>query len=256
MKRYSDFKRSLPSRTLVFTVGRFNPPTSAHLGIIQFTKRLAQSYSADYTVFVSEMQDSKKNPLSYTRKMHYLNLMFPDTKFASSEDGMVLPVLSNVGSKYKNVIVVVGSDRLPDVQKSIQKNQLLLNSVKVISAGERDPDNEDTLSKVRNLAVRGDFESFRQSLPVSFREIDARRMMNDIRVGTGLDEIKEQVKFDVSSIRERYFHGEVFKVGDLVESAGSQYEIIKRGTNHLLVKDTSGTVSTKWINEVTEVNNG
>ena len=37
---------------------------------------------------------------------------------------------------------------------------------------------------------------------------------------------------------------------DLVENNGVEYEIVKRGSNHLLLKDSEGKLVSKWIQEV------
>jgi hypothetical protein len=54
-------------------------------------------------------------------------------------------------------------------------------------------------------------------------------------------------------LREQYFRGEIFNVGDIVESNGAEYEIVKRGSNHLLLKDQTGKLVSKWIQEVKQV---
>ena len=70
--------------------------------------------------------------------------------------------------------------------------------------------------------------------------------MNEIRQGMGMDIVKEQVKFETNDIREKYFAGEIFHVGDIVESQGVVYQIVKRGSNHLLVEDEEGKRVSKW----------
>lgn len=106
-------------------------------------------------------------------------------------------------------------------------------------------------SKMRALAAKGDFVDFRKGLPSNLRDIDARRLMNDVREGMGLEIIKEQIKLNIDSLRESYFRGEIYNVGEIVESVtGQQFEIVKRGTNYLLVKDEDGKVQSKWIHEV------
>ena len=92
---------------------------------------------------------------------------------------------------------------------------------------------------------------FKRGLPNSVRDIDARRLMNDVREGLGLEAIKEQIKLSVDELREKYFRKEIYNVGDIVESIdGTRLEIIKRGTNHLLCKDDSGNIQNRWIHEV------
>lgn len=256
---------SLPSKTVVFAFGRFNPPTTGHQLLVQFVKKLAQHNRADHVIYASRSQDAKKNPLSVDRKVHYLNLMFPNTKFVGASDQVrtFIEAAKELNKKYKNLIMVAGSDRVPEYEKILTKyngTAFHFDSVKVVSAGERDPDSDDvsgmSASKMRAVASKGDFDQFKRGLPSSLRDIDARRLMNDVREGMGLEAIKEQIKLPFNALRERYFQGEIYQVGELVESLnGEQFEIIKRGTNYLLVKDHEGKVSSKWLQDVVGVSN-
>lgn len=265
MKSYRQLVESLPSKTIVFAFGRFNPPTTGHQLLVNFVKKLAKAQNAEHLIVASRTEDSKKNPLSVDRKIHYLKLMFPNTNFAgaSDEQRSFFEVAKALNKRYKNLIMVAGSDRVAEFQKALEKyngKEYHFDSIKVFSAGERDPDADDasgmSASKLRGLASKGDFETFRKGLPTTLREIDARRLMNDVREGMGLEAIKEQIKFDIDALREQYFRGEIYNVGDIVESiSGQQFEIIKRGANHLLCKAPNGKVESKWIHEVYQVQN-
>jgi len=262
MKKYRQLVESLPSKTVVLAFGRFNPPTTGHELIVRFVKKLAQQSRADYVIYASRTQDKKKNPLTLDRKLHYLNLMFPNTNFKSANDQerTFMEAAAALNKKYKHLIMVAGSDRVNSYRETLEKYNGVdynFDSIQVITAGERDPDADDasgmTSSKMRSAAVKGDFIEFKKGLPSRVRMIDAKRLMNDVREGLGHDVIKEQVKLVVDSIRERYFRKEIYNVGDIVESiSGESFEIVKRGTNHLLVKDVQGVVHNKWINEVFE----
>jgi hypothetical protein len=74
--------------------------------------------------------------------------------------------------------------------------------------------------------------------------------MNDIRIGSGLESIKEEIKLVKDELREQYFRGEIFNVGEQVEADGEEYEIVKRGSNHLLLKESTGKLVSKWIQNV------
>jgi nicotinic acid mononucleotide adenylyltransferase len=251
---------ALPNKTVVFAFGRFNPPTVGHQLLVQFVKKLAQQSKADHVIYASRSQDAKKNPLSIERKLHYLNLMFPQTVFVGANDQVrtFIEATKELNKKYKNIIMVAGSDRVPEYEKLLNKyngSEFHFDSIKVVSAGERDPDSDDvsgmSASKMRALASKGDFTQFKKGLPSSLRDIDARRLMNDVREGLGMDPIKEQIKLPHNSLREQYFNGQIYNVGDIVESlTGQQFEIVKRGTNHLVVKDADDNITTKWIHEV------
>ena len=260
MKKYSQFLKELPSKTVVFAFGRFNPPTTGHELLVKAVKKLASANKADHAIYASKSQDAKKNPLTVEKKVHYLNLMFPNTHFvaANPQERTFIEAAKMLNKKYKNLIMVAGSDRITEYQKILQTyngKEFNFDTVQVISAGERDPDSDDasgmSASKMRAVASKGDYAQFKKGLPSTMREIDGRRLMNDVRQGMGLDPIKEQLNLVKDDLREQYFRGEIFNIGDIVESAGVQYEIVKRGSNHLLLKEQSGKLVSKWIQDVT-----
>ena len=239
MKDYRQLIKELPSKTIVLACGKFNPPTIGHELLIKAVKSLAEQKNASYAIYASETSDAKKNPLLVEKKIQYLNLLFPNTTFSTYSDNLN-EMVTKLKETYRNVIVVTSADKVASLKKSLKE-------ATVISAMDKDPDSEDT---TRSYAVKGLYEEFKKNLPSSIRDIDSRRLMNDIRVGSGLDPIKEEIKLVKDELREQYFRGEIFNVGEIVESAGQQYEIIKRGSNHLLLKDESGKLVTKWIQNV------
>ena len=55
---------------------------------------------------------------------------------------------------------------------------------------------------------------------------------------------------ELDTIREQYFRGEIFNVGDIVESNNVPYEILSRGSNYITVTDSDGNIKRKWLVEV------
>jgi nicotinic acid mononucleotide adenylyltransferase len=262
MKNYKQLIKELPSKSVVFAFGRFNPPTTGHELLFKAIKKIAQSHGADHIVYASRSQDKKKNPLPVARKIHYLNLMFPGINFvaANEEIRTFLEVAKQLNKKYKNIIMVAGSDRVQEYTKLLNNyngKEYKFDTIQVISAGERDPDSDDasgmSASKMRAAATKGDYKSFKQGLPSSVRDLDGKLLMNELRQGMGLDGIKEQVKFSVDELREKYFKGEIYHIGEVVESEGIQYEIMDRGSNYLTLIDESGNMCKKWIKDVSIV---
>lgn len=259
MKNYRQLIKELPSKTIVFTFGRFNPPTTGHELLFKVVKKLASSNNADHVIYASRTQDKKKNPLSVDRKIHYLKMMFKGLNFtaANEQQRTFIEVAKALNKKYKNIIMVAGSDRVAEYEKLLNKyngKEFHYDTIQVVSAGERDPDADDAIgmsaSKMRIAAIKGNYVEFKKGLPSSIRDIDGKLLMNEIRTAMGSDPIKEQVKFDVDELREKYFKGEIFHIGDLVESNKEQFEIVDRGSNYLTVVNESGELSKKWIKDV------
>jgi len=259
MKDYRQLIKELPSKSVVFAFGRFNPPTIGHELLVKAVKKLAQQRNADHVIYASRTQDAKKNPLSVEKKVKYLKLMFKNTNFAAANDQerTFIEAAKALNKKYKNIVMVAGSDRIPEFKRLLNNyngKEFNFDTIEVVSAGERDPDADDatgmSASKMRSIAVKGNYAEFKKGLPSTVRDIDGKRLMNDIRDGMGLEPIKEQIVLVKDELREKYFRGEIFNEGDIVESAGERFTIVKRGSNHLLLKEASGNLVSKWIQDV------
>ena len=197
--------------TAIFTFGRFNPPTVGHEKLVVATANVARREGGDYFVYPSHSQDSKKNPLDQTTKIRYMKKMFSKhkTNIISSTGRNALEIASELHDKeYTNLVMVVGSDRVKDFQSLLDRYNgdenkahgfYDFNSIKVVSAGERDPDAEGvsgmSASKMREAAVEGDYKTFRKGTPSSLSDKDTKLMFNDIRKGMRLSVVKEGSKW-------------------------------------------------------------
>ena len=196
--------------TVVFTFGRFNPPTVGHEKLIIAVATVARSRGGDYFVYPSHSQDAKKNPLSQSQKIKYMKKMFSKhrTNIAASKGKTAIEIAVELYDKgYSNLVMVVGSDRVKDFQSMLDRYNgeekkhgfYEFDKIEVVSAGERDPDAEGvegmSASKMRAAAVSGAFKSFRMGTPTSLSDEDTKKMFNDIRKGMKLDVIKEGKKW-------------------------------------------------------------
>ena len=261
MKQFRQLIKELPSKKIVFAFGRFQPPTTGHELLVNAVKKIASAQKADHVIYASRTQDKKSNPLPVDRKVYYLKRMFPNTNFVAANDEVrtFIEAAKALNKKYKNLVMVAGSDRVPDYKKFLDKyngTEFKFDTIEVVSAGERDPDSDTAAgmsgTKMREAAKKGDFVTFKRGLPHTLTELDGKRLMNEIRQGMGVEAVKEQIKFETDNVREKYFSGEIFHVGDIVESEGITYQIIKRGSNHLLVEDEQGNKVSKWPQDLQE----
>ena len=62
-------------KEVVFTFGRFNPPTTGHEKLMN--KLASVAIGSNYRVYASHSQDAKKNPLQYDEKVKIMRKMFP-----------------------------------------------------------------------------------------------------------------------------------------------------------------------------------
>ena len=103
-------------QTIVFTFGRFNPPTTGHEKLIQKVASVAGSNK--FRIYQSHTQNPKKDPLPYALKIAYMRKMFK--KYAKNiiadKDAktaiMVAEKLFKEG--FKNLVMVAGSDRVKE----------------------------------------------------------------------------------------------------------------------------------------------
>jgi len=197
--------------TAIFTFGRFNPPTLGHEKLVIAVANVARREGGEYFVYPSHTQDPKKNPLDQTTKVRYMKKMFPKHKenIIISTGKTALEIASELHDKeYTNLVMVVGSDRVKEFQSMLDRYNgdenkahgfYDFDTIKVVSAGERDPDAEGvsgmSASKMRQSAVEGDFKTFRSGIPSSLNDKDTKKMFNDIRKGMRLSVVKEGSKW-------------------------------------------------------------
>lgn len=241
------------NKTVVFAFGRFQPPTQGHELLVKKVIDTAKQIRADHVVYASRSQDSKKNPLSVQQKVTYLRKMFPYANFMAANDDVrtfieVAKLLDKQG--YKNIVMVAGSDRISEYEKLLAKyngKEFNFDSTKVVSAGERDPDAEGASgasgTKMREAAVKNDFESFRMGIPKTLSDKETKALMNAIRLAMNVREFVEvdlNTKFE-QIINEGVHDRGIFKAVFLSGGPGSGKDYVLDNTlaGHGLVEINS-----------------
>lgn len=174
-------------------------------------KKLAESNSCDYIVFVES-----SSMMTASKKLQYLQLAYPsETSYVTTDNSSVqIKALENADYNLISAMTIF--------------------------------ENSD---KVVYYAEQGNFSRFKKYIPI-MREIDGKRMMNEVRQYYGLSPITEHLKLNNDDLREKYFNKEIFNIGDIVESNNQPFEIVDRGTNYLVLVDSNGNTSRKWIQDV------
>ena len=174
-------------RTAVMAFGRMNPPTIGHAKLVDAVK----SQGGDPYIFLSQSQKPKTDPLPFEEKLRYAKFFFPNVTIGNPEVRTIIQALQKLSEMgYENLVYVAGSDRVASFQELIKKyNGVEYNfkSIKVVSAGERDPDADGaegmSASKMRAAAAAGDLESFSQGVP---KPELAQKMYDAVRTGMGV----------------------------------------------------------------------
>ena len=143
------------------------------------------------------------------------------------------------------------------------------DNIRVVSAGERDPDAEGAAgmnaSKMRAAASKGDLTSFKKGLPSSFRNADSlmkqvRRGMNLAASYGGMDlDINRRIKlidqfasleqFEQNQVRDLYVREMIFNINDKVDYIKEDIKgtVKRRGTNYIVIEDNNNNLHKAWI---------
>ena len=255
-----------PEMTVVF--GRFNPPTIGHKKLLDRAKAISKG--GELLIYPSRSQDPKKNPLTPSTKIGFMQKMFPkyaDSIIDDANAKTIFDVLVDANENgVKNISIVVGADRLKEFENLATKynGQLYqFDTINVISAGERDAESEGvegmSASKLRKAAASGDYKSFIAGVPKELDDKDKEKLFNtlrksmNIKEGVNLWEIAP--KLDYSGLRENYFLKNIFEVGDLIQNdnTGLCGEIIRAGANHVIAITEDNIMFKSWIKDISEV---
>lgn len=183
----------------VISFGRMNPVTSGHEVLVNKVINTALKNGGTPLIYLSHSSDPKKNPLSYDQKINFAKKAFGTKVIQKSNARTIIEVAKELQNKYKDLVVVVGSDRVKEFETLLNKyngKDYTYDSIEVVSAGERDPDADDvtgmSASKMRALAKDGDMESFKKGLPKKLQP-QAKVVYDAVRSGMKLSESLEEL---------------------------------------------------------------
>lgn len=164
-------------REVVFTYGRFNPPTRGHEMMIQSMINRGKNTF----VVVSHTHNKKKNPLNPNDKIDTLKKMFPTgVQFDHSSKERQLPrIIGELREKYDILTMVVGSNRKESFQRAFKDIDRF-----VVAGGNR-TNNESNISGikatyVREAAVKGNKDRFKRLMSDKLKNDDLERLSKSI----------------------------------------------------------------------------
>jgi len=264
MKNFRDITEA--KETMVFTFGRFNPPTIGHEKLI---KKVAQvAGSNPYQIYPSFTTNPKKDPLPHALKVAYMRKMFKKYAkniIADKDSKTAINIAVKLYDEgYKNLVMVTGSDRVKEFDTLLgtyngvegkRHGYYKFDSIKVVSAGERDPDAEGvegmSASKMRAAAVAGDYDAFSTGIPVTLSDADKKKLYRDVRKYMGIREERDMGDMsDFETLRDAYLVGEIWNVGDIVEANNIRGEVIRKGANYLSYIDENHKVHKAWLHDI------
>ena len=264
MKNFRDITEA--KETVVFTFGRFNPPTIGHEKLI---KKVAQvAGSNPFRIYPSFTTNPKKDPLPHALKVAYMRKMFKKYAkniIADKDSKTAINIAVKLHDQgYKNLVMVTGSDRVKEFDTLLgtyngvegkRHGYYKFENISVVSAGERDPDAEGvegmSASKMRSAAVAGDYDAFSTGIPDTLSDADKKKLYRDVRKYMGIREERDMGDMsDFETLRDAYLVGEIWNVGDIVEANDIRGEIIRKGVNYLSYVDEDNKVHKAWLHDI------
>ena len=188
-----ELKEAVKKDLAVISFGRMNPITVGHEKLVNKILATAIKMKGTPLVFLSHTADAKKNPLSYETKLKFAQKAFGKV-VVKSNARQIIDVAVELQNSYKNLAMVVGDDRVAEFERILNNyngKDFTFDSVKVVSAGQRDPDADGVEgvsgSKMRSFAADGNVEEFKRGLPKSLQG-SSGAIFNAVRGGMGLSE--------------------------------------------------------------------
>lgn len=178
--------------------GRMNPPTIGHQKLVDKVITTAKRERGEPRIYLSHTQSPKKDPLSYRDKIKTARKAFGPVVKVSASRTIIELMKELERNGYKDVVLVAGSDRVQEYKALLNKyngSDYKFNSIKIVSAGERDPDAEGaegmSATKMRQAAAAGDQKTFSSGVPTNLSKRDTTNLYNLTRKGMLVEEIEE-----------------------------------------------------------------
>ena len=197
MKTLQGFITEKKDKSVTFSFGRFNPPTTGHALLVKKLKQLGSG--TDLMIFSSHSNDKRKNPLSHRDKVKFLRKFFGRI-IVDANVRTVFEIANELHKQgYTIVNMVVGSDRVKEFEDLLTKyngvkarhGYYKFKEINIVSAGERDPDADDvsgmSASKMRQYAEDGNYEEFAKGVPSS-NSGAKKQLYKAVRKGMGIAE--------------------------------------------------------------------
>lgn len=182
-------------KPVVFTFGRFNPPTIGHEKLVKKVFEIARQQGAEPRVYLSHSKDRKKNPLDYAAKLKFAQSAFGSVVKRSGLKTIIQLLKRIERDGVTQVTFVVGSDRVTEFRKLLNTyngRDFNFENIFVASAGERDPDADGvsgmSATKMRDAARQNNYDTFKSGCPSGMSDGDCKKMFNTLK--TILEEIE------------------------------------------------------------------
>lgn len=217
------FKEIATNSSIVCAFINTDVPSPEYRDLVEAVTNTASGLDIPYTIFLKQSQT--------LNLAEWFGKLFEGISFEQSEHDSILSIKEDLSRLYKNVIVVDSSNKAP-----------LFESTLFVGI--------DAPTKTKaTLAVESkNYKDFVGSMGDSLSESDTRKLYTHFNPPTRYKDIAKQT----SESREKFFSGESFAIGSIVEDTSGVYEVLDRGSNYLVLVDENGQTSRKFPHAVTE----
>jgi len=242
-------------KAVAWTFGRFSPPTLGHQKLIDRVKDEAHKIKGEARIYLSSSYDNRKNPLTYRDKVQFMRQMFRGVNVIDdkTKTNPFVVIISMYEEGVTDFVMVAGSDRVPEYKKNIRafldnpRHPESFNSWDVISAGERDPDEQGATgisgTKMRRFAATGDYDSFSRGAPSSADKSTTLAMYNMVRLGLGIRESFTPKQIGIGYVAVDM---ETLDYGKIINILGNKYVYESMRTGNIRIQDRSNLL--EWEN--------
>jgi len=226
----------------VIAWGRMNPVTSGHEQLVNKVKAVARRERAEPHIYLSHTQSAKKDPLQYKDKIAMTKKAFGSIMKQSASRTLIQLMQELQRAGFTEITMVAGSDRVGEYKTLLNKyngKDYTFDKIKVVSAGQRDPDAEGTAgmsaTKLRQAAIDGDEKTFMGGVPSGLSTQDAKKLYKLVRKGLLVEEINRMLEEDIEDFTDaelqefvdEYEEIEEFDEEDIEEALTLQQRIKK-----------------------------
>lgn len=176
-------------KTIVFTFGRFNPPTRGHERLVSTVVETAKKVGGDHIVYLSQTQNGSTDPLDWNFKRRVCETAFKGVNI-SKDTAIRNPYLAleHLKESYDRVVLVAGSDQVKEYTDRFGDYAKQWGiRYEVVSAGQRIVEAEGvegiSATKLRQFARDNNVEQFLAGLPTLLNEQIKKMVLKNTQKG-------------------------------------------------------------------------
>lgn len=167
----------IPVKTLHCTFGRMNPPTKAHINIVNYIIEMSMH---NCLIVLSQTQNNK-NPISYSRRQELITTVAPHVSLTSATSLFhAMDLVDSYASEngFDTIVWWCGTDRVKDVKRLWLYPQRWKTTIIAIYEIIRSSNDERSGTAMRAAALNRDYETFERlagtqpsDVPILYEEL-------------------------------------------------------------------------------------